>query len=111
MSKTRESKVIKYFKKKLRVYRGDMRKIAFINRTGCPDNLVGVGNFAGLVEFKATFGAASVRQCREHKELRDMGFLVEIVDSLKAVDRFFATYCPIEDESLDDLRGRRRYAA
>ena len=56
---------------------------------GVPDRIVILpGNTIGFVETKKLKGLARTVQKRQIKKLRDLGCLVEIVDSEKRIDDF-----------------------
>ena len=68
-------------------------KFNSMNRTAVPDRLklapipeehrVIVARYIRFVEYKQTGKKPTAAQAREHKRLRDLGFTVEVVDSVE----------------------------
>jgi hypothetical protein len=68
---------------------GLVRKIAYIAHRSCPDRLVGWPNGRhGFVETKRPLGKARDDQAREHDRLRRVGFRVDVLDTIAAVDAY-----------------------
>jgi hypothetical protein len=104
----RESQIEKALVRRVKLLGGEIRKLAWINRRGAPDRLLlfpparayefamAHGLVSGmvawqhpLVELKRPGKDAEDHQAREHERLRAGGFLVLVIDSLEAVDRWF----------------------
>lgn len=93
-----ESKVEKYLVKRIEAIGGTAEKFTSPNRRSVPDRLVlidvgentPIGPFgvAIFVELKATGKKPTPAQQRDHERRRAMGFRVEVLDSIEAVDEF-----------------------
>ena len=83
----RESEIEKYLVKRVKELGGQIRKVQWIGRNGAPDRRVMLPNkFPVWVELKATGKKAEPHQVREHTRMRGLGELVEVIDSIEAVD-------------------------
>jgi hypothetical protein len=74
---------------------GVVRKVQWIGRRGAPDRVVFLPN--GLlfwIELKRPGKDAEEHQAREHDRLRAFGQFVEVLDTVKKIDDFFAPYFP-----------------
>lgn len=72
-----------------------IRKVQWPGRRGAPDRVVFLPN--GLIfwiELKRPGKDAEEHQAREHGRMRDMGQFVEVLDTVKKLDDFFAPYFP-----------------
>ena len=68
---------------------GEVRKVVWPGRRGAPDRLAGWPNGQhGLVELKRPGGSVEAHQRREHTRLRRIGFRVDVIDALGAVDAY-----------------------
>jgi len=86
----RESTVEAAFRKRIKACGGEAYKFVSPGRRGVPDRLVLrpipnyhrpiVANYIWFAEVKAPGKKPRLEQNREHKRLRDMGFVVEVVD-------------------------------
>ena len=84
----RESDIEKYAVKRVKELRGEIRKVAWIGRRGAPDRRIMLPHKQPVwVEFKAPGLKAEPHQEREHNRMRALGELVEVIDSIDAVDR------------------------
>jgi hypothetical protein len=85
----KESAVEDHLVARVRATGGIERKVAYIARKACPDRLVGWPNGRhGLVETKRPLGKARDDQAREHDRLRRVGFRVDVLDTIEAVDKY-----------------------
>jgi hypothetical protein len=87
-----------YLVKRVKFYRGEIRKVKWIGRHSAPDRMVllpAVDTLgpAGVlpakqiwVELKATGKKPTPAQVREHDRMRAFGLHVEVVDSFERVD-------------------------
>ena len=83
----RESEIEKYLVKRVKELGGQIRKVQWIGRNGAPDRRVMLPNkFPVWVELKATGKKAEPHQVREHTRMRGLGELVEVIDSIEAVE-------------------------
>lgn len=88
---TPEGKIEDYLVKRVRETGGKVRKLKWIGRNGAPDRMVwwpikGDQPDMVFVELKAPRKKPTKQQKDEHKILRDDGFEVVVIDSIKAVD-------------------------
>jgi hypothetical protein len=101
-----ESKVEKYLVKRIEAIGGTAEKFTSPNRRSVPDRLVLLGHRleedhygcplsqpliipeAIFVELKAPGKKPTPAQQRDHERRRAMGFRVEVLDSVEAVDEF-----------------------
>ena len=61
--------------------------------TGLPDRLILLpGGVAAFVEVKTTGKKATPRQLVIHKQLRELGFRVEVLDSKEGINNFINSY-------------------
>lgn len=96
---TRESDIEKYLIKRVKEADGEIRKVKWIGRRGCPDRLVGFKKdtagfgFAPIfVELKAPGKKLAAHQKREIKKLGMLGVATMVIDSKKQVD-ILVGYC------------------
>lgn len=110
----RESQIEKALVRRVKLLGGEVRKVSWVNRHGAPDRLLLlppeiIENLPGyreqymrpvdnrvawqhpLVELKRPGKEAEDHQAREHVRLRAAGFVVLVIDSLEAVDRWLPT--------------------
>ena len=104
----RESQIEKALVRRTNLLGGEVRKVAWIGRRGAPDRLLmfphpvayrlsarrmtfdpAVAWQHPLVELKRPGEVAEDHQAREHVRLRAAGFVVLVIDSFEAVDRWF----------------------
>lgn len=95
---TPEGEIEAYLVKRVRETGGKVRKLKWIGRNGAPDRMVWwptKGDWPAhtklrlvFVELKAPGKKPTKQQKDEHKTLRDDGFEVMVIDSIKAVDDF-----------------------
>lgn len=72
---------------------GEVRKLKWIGRRGAPDRVVMLPLGETIwVELKAPGKAAKPHQLREHDRMRRMGQVVEVIDSMLAVDTLLNGY-------------------
>lgn len=91
--KLRESDIEAYGKRRVEGMGGEIRKVKYIGRNGCPDRHVYFPKGIMIhVEFKAPGEEPEPHQKREHDRLRAMGQRVEVIDSLQDVDNLMAEY-------------------
>ncbi len=69
---------------------GEIRKMSYINRRGCPDRLVMLPGRVIWVEVKAPGKKAEPHQEREHERLRAAGQDVRVIDSLEGIERLLS---------------------
>jgi hypothetical protein len=66
---------------------GEIRKTEWIGRVGAPDRRVMLpGRLPVWVELKAPGVKPEPHQIREHNRMRRLGELVEVIDSIEAVE-------------------------
>lgn len=84
----RERDVESYLVKRVKALGGEVRKIQFINRPGAPDRFVMLpSRQRGFwLELKAPGKTPEPHQIREHNRMRRMGEIVEVADSIEAVE-------------------------
>lgn len=87
----RERDIEEYLVKRVKAMGGDVRKAQWIGHVGAPDRLVMLpGRRATWVELKAPGKKPTSQQVREHNRMRRLGELVEVIDSLEAVEEFLS---------------------
>ena len=87
----RERDIENYLKRRVREAGGEIRKAQWIGRIGAPDRRVMLpGRMPIWIELKAPGEKPEPHQIREHNRMRRLGELVEVIDSLEAVDELFA---------------------
>lgn len=89
----RESEIEAHLVKRVRELGGEVRKVKWIGRAGAPDRLVMLKEQVLptiWVELKAPGEKAKPHQAREHARMRAMGQTVIVLDSIEAVDEWFA---------------------
>ncbi len=83
----RERDIEEYLVKRVQAMGGEVRKAEWIGRRGAPDRRVMLpGRLPVWVELKAPGVKPEAHQIREHNRMRRLGELVEVVDSLAAVE-------------------------
>ena len=90
---TPEGIVEEYFVKRVRETGGKVRKLKWIGRNGAPDRMVWWPVKRGsadvyFVELKAPGEKPTAQQKEEHKNMKDSGLRVLVVDSKTMVDSF-----------------------
>ena len=98
MTKRREKQVEERLCKRAREHGGVAYKFTSPGRRSVPDRLMIVPcwqwtSATHLVEAKAPGGKPTKSQLREHKKLRDLGCIVDVVDDYGPVDELFDAYC------------------
>ena len=93
-----EAPIEQHLVKRVKETGGEVRKVVWPGRRHAPDRLVGWPETGtgqqkleaahALVETKRPKGKARGGQLREHERLRAIGFRVEVLDTIEAVDRF-----------------------
>lgn len=74
--------------KRVKAMGGEIRKAQWIGRVGAPDRRVMLPDRLPVwVELKAPGVKPEMHQLREHNRMRRLGELVEVVDSLEAIER------------------------
>jgi hypothetical protein len=96
---TPEGKIEAHLKKRVKALGGEVRKMRWIGRRNAPDRLVMLPVLAVwiearpvshlFVELKAPGKKATSGQLREHERLRQVGFVVLVLDSTEAIDAVF----------------------
>lgn len=93
--KTRESDVEAYLVKCVEARGGIAEKFSSPNRRSVPDRLIswpeGIVHF---IECKAPGQDPTGAQERDHIRRRQMGFVVEVVDTFEAVDEYLEAFRP-----------------
>lgn len=85
----RESEIEKYLVKRVKELGGEVRKIKFLDRRGCPDRLVLLpSSEPWFIELKAPGKKLEKHQKREHKRLSSAGALVKTIDTIDGVNWF-----------------------
>jgi hypothetical protein len=88
----RERDVERHLVKRVEALGGEVRKAQWIGRRGAPDRRVMLpGRLPTWVELKAPGEVAEPHQVREHNRMRRLGELVEVLDSVEAVDAWLAS--------------------
>jgi hypothetical protein len=74
--------------KRVKALGGEVRKMAYINRPGAPDRYVMLPtrDRGFWLELKATGKVPEPHQLREHNRMRRLGEIVEVADSIEAVE-------------------------
>lgn len=91
MSKPRESKIEAHLVEQVEAAGGITRKCHWLCRRGAPDRFVAIaGGWQGFIELKASGCKPDAHQAREIEKLRRQGVNVLVIDSIEAVDAFFA---------------------
>lgn len=84
-----ESKIEKELVKKVKSLGGKCEKFTSPNNRAVPDRLVTLpGNIIIFVELKAPGKKPTKLQEKDHRERRELGCDVRVIDSLEAVDAF-----------------------
>lgn len=88
-----ESKIEDYLVKRVKARGGACDKLVMLNRKGNPDRWCFFpSGFLLIVELKKKGEKPNVLQQRRIAELRGLGQVVEVADSLEAVDDLFTKY-------------------
>jgi hypothetical protein len=83
----RESVIEKHLVKRVKELGGITHKTTFIDARGAPDRVVALpGRREFWLELKATGKAPEPHQVRMHNKMRRLGMLVEVADSIEAVE-------------------------
>jgi hypothetical protein len=91
----RERDIEAHLKRRVKELGGEIRKTEWIGRVGAPDRRVMLpGRMPVWVELKAPGVAPEAHQIREHNRMRRLGELVEVIDSLEAVDNLLQKETP-----------------
>lgn len=98
MAKRREKQVEERLCKRAREHGGTAYKFASPGRRSVPDRLMMVPcwNWLGatmFIEAKAPGEEPTDKQDREHKKLRALGAIVDVVDDYEPIDALFEAYC------------------
>ncbi len=85
---TPEGRNEKYLREKVKAEGGTVRKIRWLGRRNCPDDIVWFGPplRCGLVECKRPRKDATAAQEREHRKLREAGWLVFVGSNEAEID-------------------------
>lgn len=83
----RESDIEKYLVEQVTKHGGEIRKLKWIGRRGAMDRVVLFPHVLVWVELKAPGEEPEPHQEREHRRFRNMGQIVQVVDSFTGVDR------------------------
>lgn len=84
-----ESKIEKALVKRVKELGGKCEKFTSPNNRAVPDRLVTLpGNIIVFVELKAPGKKPTKLQAKDHRERRELGCDVRVIDSLEAVDAF-----------------------
>lgn len=87
----RERDIEEYLVKRVKAMGGEIRKAQWIGRSGAPDRRVLLPNRPPVwIELKAPGVTPEPHQIREHNRMRRLGELVEVIDSLEAVEGLLA---------------------
>jgi hypothetical protein len=86
----REREVESHLVKRVKQLGGEVRKVQWIGRRGAPDRVVMLPSGSVWVELKAPGEKAKPHQQREHDRMRAMGQIVLVLDTIDAVEEWFA---------------------
>lgn len=86
----REREVESHLVKRVKELGGEVRKVQWIGRRGAPDRVVMLPSGSVWVELKAPGEKAKPHQQREHDRMRAMGQIVLVLDTIDAVEEWFA---------------------
>lgn len=87
----RERDIEQHLVKRVKALGGEIRKVSWVGRANAPDRLVLLPERRSIwVELKAPGKKPTAQQIREHNRMRRMGELVEVIDSLEAVEELLA---------------------
>lgn len=99
----RESLIETTLTRKVKAMGGEIRKVQWLGRNGCPDRFIMHPSLPGgvWVEVKnpdtiKTFpkGAREEQQYREHQRMREAGCRVEVIGTLEQIDALLPTIVP-----------------
>lgn len=82
-----ERDVEKYLVAQVKKLGGEIRKVKWIGRRGCPDRVVFFRG-AHFVELKRPGGVPRREQLREHERMLRHGVTVHVLDSYESVNAF-----------------------
>jgi hypothetical protein len=83
----RERDIEAHLVRRVKELGGEIRKAEWIGRVGAPDRRVMLpGRLPVWVELKAPGVKPEPHQIREHNRMRRLGELVEVIDSIEAVE-------------------------
>ena len=83
----RERDIEAHLVRRVKELGGEIRKAEWIGRVGAPDRRVMLpGRLPVWVELKAPGVKPEPHQIREHNRMRRLGELVEVLDSIEAVE-------------------------
>jgi hypothetical protein len=83
----RERDIEAHLVRRVKEIGGEIRKAEWIGRVGAPDRRVMLpGRLPVWVELKAPGVKPEPHQIREHNRMRRLGELVEVLDSIEAVE-------------------------
>jgi hypothetical protein len=83
----RERDIEAHLVRRVKEIGGEIRKAEWIGRVGAPDRRVMLpGRLPVWVELKAPGVKPEPHQIREHNRMRRLGELVEVIDSIEAVE-------------------------
>jgi hypothetical protein len=83
----RERDIEAHLVRRVKELGGEIRKTEWIGRVGAPDRRVMLpGRLPVWVELKAPGVKPEPHQIREHNRMRRLGELVEVLDSIEAVE-------------------------
>lgn len=86
----REREVESHLVKRVKALGGEVRKVQWIGRRGAPDRVVMLPSGSVWIELKAPGEKAKPHQQREHDRMRAMGQIVLVLDTIDAVEEWFA---------------------
>jgi hypothetical protein len=87
----RERDIEQHLVRRVKKLGGEVRKAQWLGRAGAPDRRVMLpGRPPVWVELKAPGVKPEPHQIREHNRMRRLGELVEVIDSIEAVEELLA---------------------
>ena len=88
----RESQIEDYLYKQTLAFGGVIRKVQWVGRRGAPDRVVMLpGGKLLWIELKAPGKKPEPHQVREHERMARVGQIVQIIDSMEAVNDLFGS--------------------
>lgn len=87
-----ESAVAKHLKSEVLKRGGEIRRVQWIGRNSAPDFRAMLPGACFWVETKRPGKDAEEAQAREHERMRKFGEIVYVLNTIEAVDDWFATY-------------------
>lgn len=100
----RERKVEDHLRKRVAETGGWHRKCQWIGRRGAPDDFVGWPYVHGWCETKRPGKGAEAHQQREHTRMRAAGCIVEVCDTIEAVDLFVNMMVRLSEHRAAELK-------